>query len=98
MPDQDTPCEAVVILHLPAEFVDQWPHDQGRVDDAPGHHDIGTRRQRLRNRPGAEVGIGADQIMRDRFAGEHVIEGFLAIRNQRQDVVTIDYRDLRRQT
>ena len=73
----------------PAELVDQRCQEHRRVGGTAGDHDVGAARQRLDDRPGAEIGVGRDQPVTQRahrlpglvqavVAGAHRVEDVVA--------------------
>ena len=67
--DQAAGGEPVVIVGLPAEFVHQDAERERAVGAAPGDHDVGAAIERGRDRQRAEIGIGGEQLRRQRLAG-----------------------------
>lgn len=89
--------QQVEVVVGPAEFVHQRPQRHGAVDAASGDHHLGTGRQRGGDRRGAEVGVGAQHLLGQGVAAEHVLDAALAHgRHLRADVVAFDHGDAQR--
>jgi hypothetical protein len=58
--------EVEVVERIPAELVHHRRHEDRRVGDAAGDHDLRTGLQRLDDGLGAEVDLGRDQRRRER--------------------------------
>jgi hypothetical protein len=81
----------------PAELVHQRPQRHRAVDAASGDHHLGTGRERGGDRQRAEIGVGAQHLLGQGFAAEHVLDAARAQgRHLRADVVALDHRDAQR--
>ena len=83
------------VLHRPAELVDLRRQEHRRIGRAAGDDDVGAARQRFHDGPGAEVGVGRDELVAeraDRLAG--LFEQVVATSHHLQHVVAGDGGDL----
>ena len=55
-----------MVERVPAELVHHRRHEDRRVGDAPGDHDLRSGLQRLHDRLGAEVDLGGDELRLER--------------------------------
>ncbi len=78
--------QLVVLLGRPAVPPDRRPHDDRRVGDPTGHHDVRARLERPGDAERAEIGVGRE--------GSSEPE----VRRTRRQVVAVDPRDLRRES
>jgi hypothetical protein len=91
--------EAVPVLPLPAEVPGRGPDDERGVGHARAHHHVGPRRERLRDRPAPEIGVGGEHRAieaRERAAVFRVAERVavpLERGQAREQVVALDVRD-----
>ncbi len=86
--------EPIVIVNAPAEFVNQDTKRDGAVDTTPRDDYIGACVERRRDGKRAEIRIRAGKLLRQRLAGEHLRDVFLAkLGLARQEVVSLDGTD-----
>ena len=64
--DGDAGGQAVPVVPGPAVLVDERRDEQRRVGHPAGHHDVGALRERVDDRPGAEVDVGEQRVGRQR--------------------------------
>ena len=97
MPGDGALPQQIPVVHRPAEGMDHRRQEQRRIGRAAGDDDIGARRQRLRHRFGAEIGIGGQEPVAelpDRAVELHDLE--VAVLAGIEHVVADDGGDLQR--
>ena len=95
VPGQRAGSQKIEIARPPAEFMDQRPQRQRRIDNAPGDDDIGAAGQRRRDGKRPEIGVAAGQpVRRKRRAIGHVDRAGGKFGGARRQVVAGDGRDL----
>ncbi|MNN01812.1 hypothetical protein D3C81_1144400 [compost metagenome] len=86
--------QPVIVVRLPAELVHQHAQRDRAVDAAAGNHDLRALVERLADRQCAQVGVGADQLLRKRLPLLQVVDAGLAqLAELRHDVVALHHRD-----